>query len=62
MAMNFFFLNIEESSDVLNHLLMGKGQVAAGRTVWRGRGNEIRGVASDIDRRRQARWDKNGGR
>ena len=46
---------------MLDHLFMGKGQVAAGRTVWRGRGNEVRGVASTVDGGRRTGRDKNGG-
>jgi len=32
---NFFFLNVEEVGDVLNHLLMGECQFAVSRAVWR---------------------------
>ena len=62
LAANFFFLNVEETSDVLNHLLMGKGQFIAGGTVWRRRGNNVGGIASTIDGRGGARWDKDGRR
>ena len=61
LAADFFFLNVEEASNVLDHLFVGKGQVAAGRTVWRGRGNEVRGAASVVNRRRRAGGNKNGG-
>jgi len=61
LAADFFFLDVEEASNVLDHLFVGKGQVAAGRTVWRGRGNEVRGAASVVNRRRRAGGNKNGG-
>ena len=46
LVADFLFFNIEEASDVLNHLFMGKSQFITGRTVWRGRGDEVRGVAT----------------
>jgi len=48
LAADFFFLNVEETSDVLNHLLMGESQLIASGTIWRRRGNKVRGVASAI--------------
>ena len=33
LAADFLFLNVEETSDVLNHLLVGKSQLIAGGTV-----------------------------
>ena len=61
LVADFFFLYIEEASDVLNHLLMGESQFIAGGTVWRRRGNDVGGVASTIGRRGQARWDEDRG-
>ena len=43
---NFFLFNIEEVGDVFNHLVVSQGHFIAGRTVRRGRGNDVRGVAS----------------
>ena len=39
LVADFFFLDIEESSDVFNHLFVREGQLAVSRTVWRRRGN-----------------------
>jgi len=52
LVANFFFLDIEESSDVYNHLLVGKCQFIAGGAVWRRRGNNVGGVAGAVGRRR----------
>ena len=60
LVANFFFLDIEESSNVLNHLLMGKGQVTASRAVWRRGSDNVGGVASTIGRRGGARWNEDG--
>jgi len=35
---------------VLNHLLVGKGHLITGRTIWRRRGDKVGGVAGTIDR------------
>ena len=59
--MNFFFLNIEETSDVLDYLLVGKSQLVTGRTIRRRGGDDIRGVASTLDRGQRTGGDKNGG-
>jgi len=61
LAADFFFLDIEETSNVLDHLLMREGQFITGRTVRRGRSNHIGGVASTIDGRGQARRNEDGG-
>jgi len=62
VAADFFFLNVEETRDVLNHLLVGERQFIASRTVRRRGGNEVGGVASAVNRRRRVGGDKNGGR
>ena len=62
LVADFFFLNIEELSDVLNHLLMGESQLITGRTVQGRRGDDVGGVASAVGRRRQAGRDEDGRR
>jgi len=59
---DFFFLDIEEASDVLDHLLMRESHFIVGRTVRRRRGDKVRGVASAVDQGQRAGWDKDGGR
>ena len=61
LASDFLFLDVEEASDVLNHLFMGECHLIASRAVWRRRSHDIGGVASAVGRRGQARWDENGG-
>jgi len=61
LAADFFFLNVEEVSDVLDHLFVGECQFVTGRTIRRRRGYDIGGVASTIGRRGQARWDEDRG-
>jgi len=61
LAADFFFLDVEESSNVYDHLLMGESQLAIGRAVRRGRGDDVGGVAGAIGRRRRARGNENGG-
>jgi len=51
LVVDFFFLNVEEASDVLDHLFVGECQFVTGRTVWRGRGYDIGGIASTVGRR-----------
>jgi len=48
LTADFFFLDVEEAGNVFDHLLVGKGQVAVSRTVWRGRGDNIGGVAGTV--------------
>jgi len=62
LAVDFFFLDIEETSDMLDHLLMGECQFVVGRAVWRGRGNDVGGVASAIGGRGRAGWNEDGRR
>jgi len=58
---DFFFLDVEEVSDVLNHLLVRKSHLAVCRAVRRGRSNKVRGVASTINGRQGAGRNENGG-
>jgi len=51
LAADFFFLNVKEASDVLNHLFVGECQFVASGTIWRRRGNNVGGVASAVGRR-----------
>jgi len=62
LAADFLFLNIEETSDVLDHLLVGESQVTVGGAVRRGRSDKIRGVASAVNRGRRTGWNEDGGR
>jgi len=61
-VVNFFFLDIEEASDVFNHLLVGESQFVAGWTVQRRGSDKIGGVASTVNGRGRTRWDKDGRR
>ena len=61
LAADFFFLDVEKMSDVLNHLLVGKGQFITNRAVWRGRSDDVGGVAGTVGRGRGTRWDKDRG-
>jgi len=60
LAANFFFLNVEELSDVYDHLLVGESQLAISGAVWRRRGNDIGGVASTVGGRGRARGNEDG--
>jgi len=62
LTANFFFLNVEELSDVYNYLLVGESQIAVGGAVWRRRGDEVGGVASAFDGRRRAGGNEDGRR
>ena len=61
LAVDFFFLDIEKTSDVLDHLFVGESHLITGRAVWGRRGNDVGGIASTVGRRGQARWNENGG-
>jgi len=61
LAVDFFFLDVEKVSDVLDHLFMGKSHFAVSRAVRRGRGNKVRGVASVVDGGRRTGGNENGG-
>jgi len=54
LAANFFFLNIEEAGNVLNHLLVRECQFAACGAVWRRGGHHVWGVTSAVHGRRRA--------
>ena len=60
LAMDFFFLDIEKTSDMLDHLLMGESHFVTSRAVRRRGSDNVGGVASTIGRRGGARWDKDG--
>jgi len=62
LAANFFFLNVEEASNMLDHLFVRESYLAIGGAVRRRRGDKIRGVASAAGRRRGARWNEDGRR
>jgi len=61
LTADFFFLNVEETSDVLNHLLMRESHFAVGRAVRRRGGNEVGGVAGAVDGGRRAGRNEDGG-
>ena len=60
LTVDFFFLDIEESSDMLDHLLVGKSHLRVSRAVRRRRGDNVRGVAGAVGRGRRARREKAG--
>ena len=62
LTADFFFLNVEEASDVLDHLFMGECQFVAGGTIRRRRGYDVGGVASAVNGGRRAGWNEDGGR
>ena len=62
LVADFFFLNVKETSDVLNHLFMGKGQFITSRAAWQGRSDGVRGAASTVNRGRRTGWNEDGGR
>ena len=61
LAVDFFLFNIEKASNMLNYLFIGESHLFAGRTVRRQGGDDIRGVASTVGGRRQARRNEDGG-
>ena len=62
LVANFLFLNIEDVSDVLDHLLMGKSHLRIGWAFRGRRGNDVGGVASTVNGRQGAGWNKDGRR
>ena len=62
MAADFFFLNIEEMSDVYNHLLMGESQLIISRAVRRRGGDDVGGAVNTVGRGRRVGRDEDGGR
>ena len=61
LVMDFFFLNVEEASNVLDHLFVGEGHFVTSGTVWGRRGNDVGSVASTVGRGRRVRWNEDGG-
>ena len=51
LAADFFFLDVKEACNVLNHLFVGKSHFRAGWTVGRGRCDDVGGVASTVSGR-----------
>ena len=62
LVANFFFFNVEETSDVFDHLLMGESHFRAGWAVRGRRCDDVGGVASTVNGRRRARRYKYRGR
>ena len=60
LVANFFFLDVEEASNVLDHLLMGKSQLITGRAVRRRGSDDVGSVASTVGRRRGTGRNENG--
>ena len=60
LVTDFFFLDIEETSNVLDHLLMGESHFVASGAVWRRGSDNVGGVASTIGRRGGVGWDEDG--
>ena len=62
LAANFFFLDVEEMSNMLDHLLVGESHLRAGRPIGRRRGDNVGCVASTVGRGQGAGWNEDGGR
>jgi len=62
LVADFFFFDIEETSDMLDHLFMGESHLVAGGAVWRRRSNNVGGVAHAVHGGGRARGNENGGR
>ena len=62
LAADFFFLDVEKASNVLDHLFVGESHLIAGGAVWRRRGNDVGGVACTVHGRGRARGNEDGGR
>ena len=62
LVANFFFLDVEEASNVLDHLLMEKSQLITGRAVRRRESDDVGGAANTIGRGRRAERNENGRR
>jgi len=60
LAVDFFFLNVEEAGDVFDHLLVRESHFFTGRTVRRRGGDDVGGVASAMNGRGGAGWDEDG--
>ena len=61
LAADFFFLDVEKTSDVLNHLFVGVSHLGVGGTVRRRGGDNVGSVASTVDGRGQVRRNENRG-
>ena len=62
LAADFLFLNVEEMSDMLNHLLVGENHLFTGRAIRRRRGHNVGGIVTAIDGGQGAGRNKDGGR
>ena len=62
LAANFFFLNVEETSNMLNHLFVGKSHLWVGQAFRRRRCDNVGSVAGTVNGRGQTRWNENWGR
>jgi len=62
LAADFFFLNVEEAGNMLNHLLVGECQFVTGRTVRRRGSDDVGGIACAVHGRGGTRRDEDGGR
>ena len=58
---DFLFLDVEDASDMLDHLFVGDGHFQVGWAFGRWRGNNVGCVASAVDWGRGARRNKDGG-
>ena len=61
LAVDFFFLDVEKASDMLDHLFVRESHLIAGGAVWRRRGNDVGGVAHTVCGGGRARGNENGG-
>ena len=62
MAADFLFFNVEEASNVFDHLFVGESHLVAGGTIWRRGGNNVRGVTDAVGRGQRVGRNENGGR
>ena len=60
LAANFFFLNVEEVGDVMDHLFVRESHFTISQAIRRRRGNNVRGVAGTADRRGRVGWNEDG--
>jgi len=61
LAADFLFLNVEKTSDVLNHLFMRESQFVVSWTIRRRGSDQIGSVASTVNGRGRARQNEDGG-
>jgi len=62
LVADFLFLGIEKTSNMLDHLFVGKSQLIASRAVWRRGGDNVGGAVNAVGRERRAGRDEDGGR